>query len=238
MYKGIYIALSGAVLKQRQMDLLTQNLANADTVGYKKEAVTFQDYLLAPAGAGTNGRDMAMLASQNIDFSNGSLVQTGNPLDVAIEGKAFIALEGGRYTRRGDLRRDTEGYLTTYDGVKVLGSSGPIQLPEGVVDIRGSGAIFVKEITGTTTEVDTIMLREFPDPASLTKVGGGMFTAASEGVESSSFLQQGAVERSNVDTITEMVRMIESLREFESYQKMMQAFDEATAKVNNEIARM
>jgi flagellar basal-body rod protein FlgG len=181
---------------------------------------------------------MAMLASQNIDFSNGSLVQTGNPLDVAIEGKAFIALEGGRYTRRGDLRRDTEGYLTTYDGVKVLGSSGPIQLPEGVVDIRGSGAIFVKEITGTTTEVDTIMLREFPDPASLTKVGGGMFTAASEGVESSSFLQQGAVERSNVDTITEMVRMIESLREFESYQKMMQAFDEATAKVNNEIARM
>lgn len=233
MYKGIYIAASGAVLMQKQMDVITQNIANANTTGYKKDSIAFREYLLPRTGQKPDNRVMSTFASQSTDFSNGGLIQTGNPLDVAIEGDGFIALEGGRFTRRGDLRRDKDGYLVTGNGLKVMGSAGPIQLPDGDISIKNDGAV---EVNNTT--VDTISLRSFPDQGLLTKAGAGVFTSTESGRPSNARLRQGVLEASNVEVVSEMVCMISAVREFESFQKAIHIFDEATSKVNNEMARV
>lgn len=233
MYKGIYIAASGAVLMQKQMDVITQNIANANTTGYKKDSIAFREYLLPRKDQKPDNRVMSTFASQSTDFSNGGLVQTGNPLDVAIEGDGFIALEGGRFTKRGDLRRDKDGYLVTGNGLKVMGSAGAIQLPDGDISIKDDGAV---EVNNTT--MDTISLRSFANQGLLTKTGAGVFTSTESGGPSKARLRQGVLEASNVEVVSEMVRMISSVREFESFQKAIHIFDEATSKVNNEMARV
>src|SRR3990172_10854022 len=137
MYKGIYIAASGAILKQAQLEVVSQNIANANTSGYKKDSLSFKDYLFqADAGAWADGRAMAEHSSSKTDMSNGPIIRTGNPLDIAVEGDGLIALEGDRYTRRGDLKKNSEGYLTTQSGTKVLGTGGPISLPSDSISIN------------------------------------------------------------------------------------------------------
>lgn len=235
MYKGIYIALSGAVLKQAQMEVISQNLANADTVGYKKRGVLFKDHLLSQgmATAMPDGRAMTDLSLFTTDFSSGNLVKTGNPLDIAVDGKGFVALEGDRYTRRGDLKRDDDGYLVTYQGLKVMGAKGPIQLPKGKVEIGEKGEVSVKG-----TKIDSIRIVEFQRTDNLDKVSDSVFTSADAPIESSGWVKQGFLESSNVDVIKEMVRMIETLREYEAYQKAIHSFDDASAKLTNDMGRV
>jgi len=242
MYKGIYIAASGAVLKQAQLEVITQNLASANTPGYKKDGISFRDYLLPqdPSGA-PDGRVMSEYSGMKTDFSNGTSVQTGNPLNISIEGPGLIALEGGQYTRRGDLAVNQDGYLTTSDGIKVLGSSGPINLPEGDVVIDQMGKVSVignGAVSQPPIEVDTISILDFSQSGTVSKSGNGLYRAVGDGIPVGAGVHQGFLERSNVDTVREMVHMIESMREFETYQKAIQAFDEATAKVNNELGRL
>jgi flagellar basal-body rod protein FlgG len=242
MYKGIYIAASGAVLKQAQLEVITQNLANANTAGYKKDTISFKDYLLPPDAAGVpDGRVMSEYSGTKTDFSNGTSMKTGNPLNISIEGPGLIALDGGQYTRRGDLAISQDGYLTTSSGIKVLGSGGPISLPEGDVVIDQMGKISVISnglISQPPIEVDTIRIEDFSQSGSVTKAGNGLYTAVGEGTQVGTGVHQGYLEMSNVDTVREMVHMIESMREFETYQKAIQTFDDATAKVNNELGRL
>jgi flagellar basal-body rod protein FlgF len=234
MDKGIYIALSGAVLKQSQLDVISQNLANASSVGYKKDDISFKDYLMPSNGFDNqpDGRAMSDISSVQTDFSSGDLIRTGNVLDVAIDGKGFISLEGNRYTRRGDLKRDDDGYLTSYNGIKVLGKKGPIKLPDGKVEINGAGDIHVDGVL-----VDSMKITEFPAPGDLSKIGNGIFFSKNGGVKSNSVVKESYLEASNVDAVKEMVGMIETLREFESFQKAIQAFDEASSKVNDDLGR-
>lgn len=233
MYKGIYIAVSGAVLKQREMDVLAQNLANAATIGFKKDSISFKEYLLPDSGPGPDSRVMSTMGIQATDFSSGNLIRTGNPLDISIEGDGFIALEGNRFTRRGDMRRDKDGYLTTANGIKVMGGSGPIQLPDGDVQISEDGSISVNGAV-----IDRLSVTVFPDKTMLTKLGNGIFSSSAPGEPSDARVRQGVIEASNVEVVTEMVRMINAVREFETYQKAIQAFDEATGKVNNDMGRI
>jgi len=242
MYKGIYIAASGAVLKQAQLEVITQNLANANTAGYKKDSISFKDYLLPqdPSGA-PDGRVMSEYSAMKTDLSNGTSVRTGNPLNISIEGPGLIALENGQYTRRGDLAVGQDGSLMTSDGIKVMGSGGPIILPEGDVVIDQMGKISVisnGQISQPPIEVGTISILDFSKTGTVTKSGNGLYDAVGEGVQVGTGVHQGFIEMSNVDTVREMVHMIEGMREFETYQKAIQAFDEATAKVNNELGRL
>jgi flagellar basal-body rod protein FlgG len=234
MNKGIYIALSGAVLKHTQMDVISQNLANAASVGYKKDKVSFTDYLMPSDGVSSqpDGRAMSYISSVKTDFSPGEFIKTGNSLDIALDGEGFIALEGNRYTRRGDLKRNGEGYLTSYNGIKVLGKNGPLRLPDGAVEINNSGDISVNG-----APVDSIKVIKFSNPEEASKMGDGIFVNKKDGVKSNATVRQAYLETSNVDVIREMVAMIDALREFESFQKAIQAFDEATSQVNNEIGR-
>lgn len=242
MYKGIYIAASGAILKQTQLEVVSQNIANANTSGYKKDSLSFKEYLVqTEAGSSPDGRAMAELSSSNTDRSNGTIIRTGNPLDIAIDGSGLIALEGGRYTRRGDLKKNSDGYLTTQGGIKVLGAGGPISLPSDSTEISIDADGKVSAIQpGSTlpTEIDTIQVVEFGKDVKVSKAGDGEFIASAPGTPSPSGVKQGYLEMSNVDTIKEMVHMIETMREFESYQKMIQMFDAAAAKVNNDLGRL
>jgi flagellar basal-body rod protein FlgF len=233
MYKGIYIALSGAVLKQTQLDVIAQNLSNVNTLGYKKDGVSFKDYLLRQFTGEPDGRTMTELSEIVTDFSAGNVLETGNPLDIAIEGDGFLSLEGGKYTRRGDLRLDSDGYLVTYGGTRVMGANGPIQLPDGKVEISPVG-----EVSVDGALIDTIKIVDFEDTEALLKAGEEFFTTDRKGVKAGAFLKQGYLEASNVDAVKEMTKMISTLREFEAYQKVMHAFDEATSKVTNDMGRM
>jgi flagellar basal-body rod protein FlgF len=242
MYKGIYIAASGAVLKQTELDVVTQNMANANTTGYKKDSVSFKEYLFqTAAGATPDGRAMSDYADFKTDFSSGTIVQTGNSLDVAIDGNGLIALEGDRYTRRGDLKKNREGYLTTFDGRKVMGNGGPILIPDDTVKINidYEGKISVIQAGNTTPiELDTIKILDFGPDAVITKAGDGQLIVSGNGSPTTSVVMQEYLEKSNVDTIKEMVHMIQLMREYESYQKIIQSFDDSTAKVNNEMGRL
>ena len=242
MYKGIYIAASGAVLMQTQLEMISQNLANANTAGYKKDTLAFKDYLLpAAAGAGPDGRDMSDYSGSKTDMSNGTSVKTGNSLDISLEGDGFIALDGNRYTRRGDFKKSGDGYLTTHDGIKVMGTGGPISLPEDSteisIDLEGKVSA-MQPGNPLPTEIDTIKIVNFGPDAAMTKAGDGMYTFSGEGTPSTATVKQGYVETSNVDPIKEMVRMIETMREFESYQKAIQMFDNATSKVTNQLGSL
>lgn len=233
MYKGIYLALSGAVLKQAHMEVISQNLANADTVGYKKNTLVFSDYLVKNQTHGPlTEKVMSDLALYDTDFMPGGLVHTGNPLDIAVEGSGFIALEGGVFTRRGDLALDDKGYLTVSGGRRVMGNGGPIALTKGRVEIAEDGQVSVDGVV-----IDTIKIVDFESLDSLVRVGDGTFTGGKQ-IAAKGRIAQGYLERSNVEVIREMVRMIETMREFEAYQKAIHAFDDASAKVNNEMGRI
>jgi len=242
MYKGMYIAVSGAVLMQTQMDTITQNLANANTAGYKKDTLAFKDYLVQPgAGIEPDGRDMSDYSGSKIDQSSGTTVSTGNKLDIALEGDGFIALDGNRYTRRGDLKKDSDGYLTNHDGIKVMGTGGPIQLPADSVEINidlGGKVSVVQAGNTQPTQIDTIQITNFGLDANMGKAGDGMYTFSGEGTPSTATIKQGYIETSNVDPIKEMVQMIETQREFESYQKAIQMFNSATEKVTSQLGSL
>ncbi len=235
MNKGIYIALSGAILKRQDIEGIAQNIANANTSGFKKERSSFKDYIIPVSGSNAmqpDGRVMVQEGSHSIDFEEGGMTATGNPLDVAISGSGFFALEGNRYTRSGSFSIDNEGNLTTKDGIKVLGDGGPLSVQGSKVEIMPSGDIIVDDLnTGKLKIVD------FADTSVLRKLNGSMFTANAGGQASDSTVQQGFLEDSNVNVIEEMIRMISSRRDFESYQKMIQAFDEASSKTINELGK-
>jgi flagellar basal-body rod protein FlgG len=236
MYKGIYIALSGSVLKQDQIDILSNNIANANTVGFKKERASFREYLVSGISGSPDsddGRAMSDLSEVRTDFGPGNTFPTGNPLDIALDGKGFLSLEGGRYTRKGDLRVDKDGFLATQTGQRVLGTKGPIQLPPGKADIVPSGDV---RVDGNV--VDTLKIVDFAKPGLLVELEGGQFTTPEPPGKSAAAVSPGHLEASNVEVVKEMTRMIEMMREFETYQKVIHAFDEAASKVNNEMAKL
>jgi len=235
MYKGIYIALSGAVLKRRNMDIFAQNIANANTPGFKKERIAFKDYIIPvdnKRDLSKDGRVMADLSKSIIDFSSGTIQRTGNALDLAINGEGFFALEAGRYTRNGNFMISSDGYLATNDGVKVLGDGGPIAVQGGSIDISPSGEVLVDAVA-----VGKLKIVNFPDTGVLKKLSGGMFATAETGETVNAQVNQGFLEQSNVNAIQEMIQVMEATREFESYQKIIHSFDEAASKTINELGK-
>lgn len=230
MNKGVYLALSGAVNKQRQLDVITQNLANVSTTGYKRDTISFRDHLIRQVGSAPDGRTMSKVAEVKTDYSEGNFIKTDNPLDVSLAGDGFFVLDGDRYTRRGDFLLSTDGYLMSKSGRKVMGQGGPILLPEGVVDISADGAVSVDGV-----EVARLQLVGFMDKTVLQRRSGEEFYTTARPDESAAEVRQGYLETSNVDAVTEMVRMITTLREFETYQKIIRSLDEASSKVNNEM---
>jgi flagellar basal-body rod protein FlgG len=225
LYPGINDVLRGCEIQVYRLETIANNLANADTTGFKKDVLSF-DHLLN--------------THQEANMEQGSLRHTGNALDVALSGKGFFKVttpDGIRYTRNGKFYVDAEGQLTTTAGDPVMGDGGPITIEGTNVAVDGSGRISVDG-----DEVDTLAVVSFASPELLEKQGDSYYLYTGEEGEGprpqETFVRQGYIEQSNVVVTQEMIKMIETLREFESYQKVLQTFDETDAKVINDVGKL
>ncbi len=235
---GFYAAVSGAIAQERRMELLTNNLANINTPGYKKDTLSFRSQLTAAEKSqGLPG--LVAVSKFRTDFSQGGIRYSGNPLDLAIDGKGFFEIiteNGVRYTRQGNFSLNSLNQLVTQSGDRVSGSGGPLVLDGSQITISKDGEVTVDGILA-----GKIKIVNFADLSKLQKVGDGMFrNAGGSGNltgDVSSSIQQKAIELSNVNLVQEMVRMIELSRMYESYQKSIQSMDEVTRRLD-EVLRV
>jgi flagellar basal body rod protein FlgG len=226
MSRDIYSSLSGATAAQYQMDLIAQNVANANTVGYKEFRVAFKQ---EGSGFGPLGQVMTGRAETKADMSNGSIRIDNDPNHLALQGDGFFVVEAdGRelLTRAGAFQRNQEGQLITGDGHTLLGESGAIEVPiEEEFRVANDGRIY-GSVSG---EIDKIRIVSARD---VTPIGSSLWRADSPMTESEAEVIQGALEGSNVNPLRAMVELIEASRMFEVYQKAMQASDELDQKLN------
>lgn len=244
MNSGMYSALSGNLAAMKRLDIISNNLANVNTPGYKKDKMTFESMLAGPVNPPAVPQGMTadpILQKENIyiDYVAGPVSQTGNPLDLTIEGDGFFVIQtpaGEAYTRQGNFSRAADGTLVTADGFPVMGQGGAIRIQGSQIDIDAKGVVTVDGVPS-----GTISIVDFPKPYNLTKTGSARFIPADAQVTpqpSTAGVRQGNLEGSNVETITEMVQMIETSRYFEACSKVIKGFDDMAAKAVNELGRL
>jgi flagellar basal-body rod protein FlgF len=245
LLRGIYTAASGMLAQALKTDVLANNLANVDTPGYRRETTiveAFPTQLLMReekrqyTPIGTLGTGVLAVGVHN-SFLPGRIYTTGNPLDVALAGHGFFAIDtpGQRsYTRDGSFTINAGGWLVTQDGFRVLGENGPIYIGDAkeiLIDSEG-----VVTVDGEVR--DRLLIVEFLDRGGLVKQGGNRYTATPDAgmpFRYRSTVIQGSLEMANVNTVREMVNLIEVQRAYESSQKVIQAFDETLGKLINVI---
>lgn len=230
-----------------QLETITNNLANISTRGYKREELFVN--ALKKKVSELSGPDFAKnmtipYAGSRIDFTQGALEGTNRPLDVAISGDGLFSvetLEGEAYTRDGRFTLNQEGLLITVDGLPVLGEGGPIEInlqenSAAEILINGSGEIL---IDGNV--IDKLKIVSAQNPSDFSKIGSNLFLLK-EGIEATPLenaeLKQGFLENSNVDSVSEMVAMIDLMHQYEVGQKMIRSQDAILQKAANEIGRV
>lgn len=234
MDKSLYIAMSGAKQTLLAQTANANNLANAQTSGFKSDLEQFRS--MPVYGPGFPTRVYAMAERPGTDMSPGAVQQTGRDLDVAIEGEGWLAVQGAdgkeAYTRAGDLRITPDGLLQTGAGLQVLGQDGPISVPPSQkLEIGKDGSISVVPLGAASANLATVDRIKLVKPAldNMEKRNDGlMHTKDGKPVEASAdvSLIQGAVEGSNVNAISAMVDMIELSKNFELQTKVMKSADE------------
>ena len=236
MENALLIGLSRQMVLERQMDVVANNVANVNTNGYKADKSLFEEYLNSGAHEDNFvGRDRKVSYVQDRgtfkDFTQGPAEQTRNPLDVAIDGGGFLVVQtpaGERYTRDGGLQINNQGQLVTAAGNPVLGSSGPIvfQPTDHDVSIAADGNVTVLEGVNRINSVrGKLRLVSFADAQKLLKEGSNLY-APGEGAaaqpDTASKVRQGFIEKSNVNSVTEMSRMIEVTRTYTQISTLLQ----------------
>ncbi len=259
MNRSLWTAASGMNSQQKNMDVISNNLSNVNTTGYKQSRAEFEDLLYAtlerpeapegaerstPAGIqlGHGTKTSATLR----DFSTGSMLETEQNFDLAIEGEGFFMVERTdgeqNYTRDGSFKIDGEGNLVTSNGENVASFDG--EIPEGAsdIDINNEGVVSATMEDGETEEIGQFELATFANPAGLEAEGGNLYseTAASgealidfPGAEGMGEIQQGFLEGSNVNIADEMVDMITAQRAYETNSQAVQSTDEMMSIANN-----
>ena len=253
MVRGLYIASTGMVVQSKQMDLISNDLANATTTGYKKStsiAESFPEVLLTRLNDYQNGiSNDQIVGSINFgatidevytDYTQGSVINSSNPTDLAIQGDGFFVInapEGELYTRDGSFQIDQNGNLVTKEGYAVMGMNGPISFGEDF--LNGIHDIVIKEtgeiqINGET--IDQIQLTAFTDNQNLEKLGDNFYRGG-EKQPFDGYVLQYFTEASNVNPVTTMVDMIKVSRAYETNQKMIQTQDQLLGKAINELGK-
>lgn len=257
MIRSLWVAASGMEAQQLNIDVTSNNLANVNTNGFKKSRADFQDLLyqtIVPAGASSSGdttvptgiqvgMGVRPVSVQKL-FTQGEYQQTGNPLDMAIEGDGFFQIiqpsgEIG-YTRAGAFKMDSEGRIVTSDGYLLEPA---ITVPSTAlsVTVGSGGTVSVKNADGSLTDIGQIELAKFSNPAGLNSVGRNQFlvTASSgeavtgtPGLEGYGTISQSFLEMSNVNVVQEMVNMIVAQRAYEVNSKAIQTADEMLQRAN------
>jgi len=244
------------VAQQTHIDTIANNMANVSTTGFRRSRAEFQDLLYqqvrTPGGRTADGGTLptgvqigqgTRTVSTEFMHTQGAMQQTGNPLDLAIEGEGFfqIVRPGGdiAYTRAGNLKLDNQGQLVTVDGLPI---EPQISVPQDAtsVSIAQDGTVSVTQPgSNQTMELGQLQIARFPNPGGLQALGRSMFQATSAsgqplvvqpGQEGSGTLSQGFLEGSNVEVVNEMIDLISSQRAYELNQRVIQASDEMLRK--------
>jgi flagellar basal-body rod protein FlgG len=250
MSGAIYISAAGALNHQKKLEILANNIANVNTTGFKEDRTAFRIYDMESSETDrsttlSTGRPEPFLplssGTQSV-FSQGGMRQTGNSLDMAIEGDGFFSIktpDGIRYTRDGSFNLDKDGVLVTKDGFPVLGDGGEIKIDDDdkvfTVDDEGN-------ISADEKQIGRFNIVDFPRPYALAKVGNTLFAIngkKTKEITAERFqIKQGYIELSNVDIVKSMTEMIEAFRGYESYQKVIKSIDDVNGKAINEIGRI
>ncbi len=260
MVRALYTAWTGMRNEQRRMDVVTNNMANADTTGFKKIDVTAQSFdrqLAVKINDATEGLDVirgiggmtlgVKIGETYFDMTQGNFRQTGSQYNFALTDRGFFTIsttdKGGtehiRYTRDGDFTITREGFLVTKDGDFVLGDGGNrIQIPganTARINVNELGEIYVGD-----NYISTLQVVDFDNYDALSSYGENMYepVAGANIIDSQATVTQGYIEMSNVNMVTEMVDMIAITRAYETNQKMIQTVDQTLQKVVNDIGRV
>ncbi|MCX7015747.1 MAG: flagellar basal-body rod protein FlgF [Candidatus Sumerlaeota bacterium] len=246
----LYIALSSAMALERHLDVVANNMANTNTVGYKQDVAQFESLLpdtdsilpdpdlppdqqpSKPPQSPLVGPYFVNMRGTFTDFAQGDLRETNNPLDLALQGPGFFAVEtpqGERYTRAGAFVLNSKGELTTPDGARVLGEGGPIVLTSARISVADDGSILQD-----ANPVGRFRVVQFDDLRALDKTGANLFQVGDANAaprasvpEDGTVVRQNTLEYSNVNMISEMVRLIQTERSYTMAEKAIKTIDEA-----------
>lgn len=256
MVRGLYTAYTGMANEQKRLDIISNNLANSATVGYKEESVSnqsFDNVLTVKIRDGSVG-----YADQNIgsmclgvkmgevytDYEQGSLRETGNTFDLALEGKGFFQVrfvdgngnETMKYTRNGSFKMTQDGYIVDANGNHLQGESGDLQVPvDAEIIIGPDGSVYADD-----QYIDKVSCVDFEDYDYIQKYGDNMYEAvdgATE-IEAEASVHQGYTEQSNVNSVSEMVEMITITRAYEANQKVIKTVDGMLDASVNSIGKL
>jgi flagellar basal-body rod protein FlgF len=236
MENTLLIGLSRQTVLERQLDVVANNIANVNTTGYKADNSLFEEYLNSGAHEDNfvgSDRRVSYVQDRGTfrDFTEGSNEQTKNPLDIAIDGSAFLVVQtpaGERYTRDGGLQLNNQGQLVTAAGNPVLGTGGPIvfQPTDHDINVTPDGTVSVVEGNGRTDSIrGKLRLVNFADAQKLLKEGFNLYAAGEGGApqpDTKSVVRQGYLEKSNVNSVAEMGRMMEVTRAYTAISTLIQ----------------
>jgi flagellar basal-body rod protein FlgG len=245
MIKGIYTAASGMLAESIRTDATANNLANVNTAGFKKDAAVNKSFAgmlisrindgpMQPVGNLGTGAEVNEIVAIH---TQGMTRHTGNPLDLAIVGNSYFAVEtpaGVRYTRNGSFSRNSLGELTTADGHAVLAENGRLVVNGGGVTVSEEGIVSVDG-----NPAGRLRLTEFIDQKRLVKEGATLFRDDGAGQkQATGLIRQGNLEMSNVNAVSEMVNLISGYRAYEVNAKAVQAHDQLLDKAVNEVGKL
>ncbi|PHV69845.1 flagellar basal-body rod protein FlgF [Sporanaerobium hydrogeniformans] len=255
MIRGLYTAATGLNVQTKKMDVISNDLANVNTTGYKKDTTVIASFpqILASRLDDTqnqvphNGPIGRMSLGARVDevytqFSQGSVIKTDEVVDVAIQGSGFFVIQtpgGTSYTRDGNFSINQLGNIVTKEGYSVMGQDGPISLGEDF--LTTGGEVIIKEdgtIYKGTEYIDQLDLADFEDTRTLTKIDDNLFAATAPRTEFRGSIIQGYLEASTVNPVTAMVDMITVSRAYEANQKVVQTHDSLLGRAVNDIGKM
>lgn len=231
MDAAMYKALSGAVAQMRHLDVASQDLANVNTAGYKRQRLAFSEVLAKRLAPEDRPGGFVAVADQRTNLGQGEVHGTGNPFDLAVEGDGFFVIQtarGERYTRNGGFTLRSDGTLITPQGDPVLGDGGPMLMTGNKIEVALDGTVRSEE-----GEIGRLKFVRFTDPRRVVKEGSNLFITEPANVEpvADPRLVQGSVEQSNVSPVDGMVSLISINRQFETYEHAMRLMDSVTEKM-------
>ncbi len=224
-----YIGLSQQMALYHQMDMVANNIANMNTPGFKSQSLLFKEYVNQTKAEGEKISQVQDYGSYR-DTKQGALTQTSNKLDAAIQGKGYFAVQtpqGVRYTRNGSFSLDSSGNIVTKSGDQVMSSSGgPLTIPQGAADIT---IMQDGEVSTDKGAVGTLKVASFPNEQGLVASGAGLYDARGELEQpvDKPQVMEGFLEGSNVQSITEMNKMINISRMYQAVQHILLADHDA-----------
>lgn len=260
MQQTMFSALFGALTTEHRMNFIANNLANVNTTGYKRDCLAFKDTMAHYAHdeirepiAHTRSKPLfpeplnmarVRVAVSHTNFEQGAVQHTGDPLDLAITGNAFFKVTtptGDYYTRDGHFVRSAEGVVMTPQGWPLQGAGGDVTLPEGTRDVHISHD---GQVQADGVNVDSVALVTVDNLKNLEKLGRNLYrprpgveVAEEDALPGGARVLQGFLEKANVEVVSEMVNMIETNRQFEAYQKVMQTSDAVDKDAISRVGR-